>query len=95
MKQIGFNVDIYRDLTCKVRYLLILYNCVLMNLKGPKLETFVSLVFTKIKPVWVGDLGTRSKNSNFYGSGLRIANLCFFALSPTSQKKFSALGDSA
>jgi hypothetical protein len=62
-----------------------------MNLKGPKLETYVSLVFTKIKPVWVGDLGTRSKNSNFYGSGLRIANLCFFALSPTSLKKIPLL----
>jgi hypothetical protein len=31
-------------------------------LKGPKLEIFGSGVFTQIRPVWVGDLGTRPKN---------------------------------
>jgi hypothetical protein len=34
-------------------------------LKGPKLEIFGSAVFTHIIPVWVGDLGTRPKNSKF------------------------------
>jgi hypothetical protein len=31
--------------------------------KGPKLEIFGSRVFTQIRSVWVGDLGTRQKNS--------------------------------
>ncbi len=31
-------------------------------LKGPKLEIFGSMVFTQIRPVRVGDLGTRPKN---------------------------------
>jgi hypothetical protein len=30
--------------------------------KVPKLEIFGSGVFTQIRPVWVGDLGTRPKN---------------------------------
>ena len=34
-------------------------------LKGPKLEIFDSGVFTQIRPVWVCDSGTRSKNSKF------------------------------
>jgi hypothetical protein len=34
-------------------------------LKGPKLEIFVSWVFTQIRPVRVGDLGTRQKNLKF------------------------------
>ena len=33
------------------------------HLKGPKLEIFVAEIFTEIIPVWVGDLGTRPKNS--------------------------------
>jgi hypothetical protein len=44
-------------------------------LKGPKLEIFGSRVFTQIRPVWVGDLGTRQKNLKFYGLGLKIAVL--------------------
>ncbi len=32
------------------------------RLKGPKHEIFGSGFFTLIKPVWVGDLGTRTKN---------------------------------
>jgi hypothetical protein len=36
-----------------------------MSLKGPKLEIFGSKVFTLIIPVWVIDLGTRQKISNF------------------------------
>jgi hypothetical protein len=34
-------------------------------LKGPKLEIFGFRVFSQIRPVWVGDLGTRQKNSKF------------------------------
>ena len=34
-------------------------------LKGPKLEIFGSRVFPQIRPVCVGDLGTRRKNSKF------------------------------
>ncbi len=35
-------------------------------LKGPKLEIFLaSGFFSQIRPVWVGDLGTRQKNSKF------------------------------
>ncbi len=32
-------------------------------LKGPKLEIFVSGIFTQIISVWIGDLGTSPKNS--------------------------------
>jgi hypothetical protein len=35
------------------------------SLKGPKLEIFGFRVFTQIRPVWVGDLGTREKIQNF------------------------------
>jgi hypothetical protein len=35
------------------------------GLKGPKLEIFGSRVFPQIRPVCVGDLGTRRKNSKF------------------------------
>jgi hypothetical protein len=34
-------------------------------LKGPKLEIFGSRVFPQIRPVCVGDLGNRRKNSKF------------------------------
>ena len=88
-------MDIYRDLTCKVRYLLILYNCVLMNLKGPKLETFVSLVFTQIKPVWVGDLGTRSKISKFLWFRPENRQFVLFCSVTNIAKKNSAVDDSA
>jgi hypothetical protein len=32
------------------------------SLKGPKLEIFGFGFFTSINPVWIGDLGTRTKN---------------------------------
>ncbi len=38
--------------------------------KGPKLEIFVGGVFTQIKPVWIGDLGTRPKIQKVYVWGL-------------------------
>ncbi len=57
-------------------------------LKGPKLEIFDSGVFSQIRPVWVGDLGTRPKihNWGFFG---------FFGLvskSPTHTGLISRLG---
>jgi hypothetical protein len=53
-----------------------------------------SRAFTQIRPVWVGDSGTRPKNSeililNFDGLCLKIGVFLFFlALSPTLLKKF-------
>jgi hypothetical protein len=44
------------------------YSCSSLHcvyLKGPKLEIFGFRVFSLIRPVWVGDLGTRPKNSKF------------------------------
>ena len=64
---------------------LTLFYCIL---KGPKLEIFGSRVFPQIRPVCVGDLGTRRKNSKFHGLGLKIAVLYFLALSQTSLKIF-------
>jgi hypothetical protein len=34
-----------------------------LPLEGPKLEIFVAGIFTQIRPVWMGDLETRAKNS--------------------------------
>jgi hypothetical protein len=31
-------------------------------LKGPKREIFGLRIFTQIRPIWIGDLGTRPKN---------------------------------
>jgi hypothetical protein len=33
--------------------------------RGTKLEIFGSRIFTQIRPAWVGDLGSRPKNSKF------------------------------
>ncbi len=41
------------------------------SLKGPKLEIFGSGIFTQIRPVRVGDLGTKPKNLKVYGFGLK------------------------
>ncbi len=32
------------------------------SLKGPKREIFVAWIFAQIRPIWIGDLGTRPKN---------------------------------
>ncbi len=37
-------------------------------------------------PVWVGDSGTRPKNQNFVGLGLKIVILYFFAYLPSNFK---------
>ncbi len=45
--------------------------------KRTQLEIFCSGVFTHIKPVWVGDLGTRSKSPKFWR--FRLEN-CHFVI---------------
>ena len=35
------------------------------ELKGPKCEIFDSGFFALIRPIWIGDLGTRPKNYKF------------------------------
>jgi len=55
-------------------------------LKGPKREIFDFGVFAQIRPIWIGDLGSRPKNLNFDGLGLKIANWYLLALSPSTQK---------
>ena len=64
------------------------------TLKGPKFEIFGSGVFTQIRPVWVGDLGTRPKIQNFDGLDLKIALSYFLALSPSSLKILNDIADS-
>ncbi len=48
----------------------------------PKREIFIAGIFAQIRPVWVGDLGTRSKNPKNYVWGLRspFISLEFFVL---------------
>ncbi len=38
-------------------------NYIHKTLKGHKLDIFVARVFTQIRPIWDGDLGTKPKNS--------------------------------
>jgi hypothetical protein len=57
------------------------------SLKGPKLEIFVDRIFTQIRPVWIGNLGTRAKNPKSYVCGLMlpfIFGIFVLALSATS-----------
>jgi hypothetical protein len=54
-------------------------------LKGPKLEIFDSGVFTQIRPVWVGDLGTTLKTLKSERFWLKNRRFVFL----------SAVGDSA
>jgi hypothetical protein len=49
---------------------------ILLFLKGPKHEIFGSGVFIQIRPVWVGDSGTRPKNPKWLR--LEIAVLYFY-----------------
>ena len=48
-------------------------------LKGPKLEIFDSGVFTQIRPVWVGDLGTRPKTFKSVWFGLENRRFVFLS----------------
>ncbi len=43
-----------------------------LPLKGPKREIFVAGIFAQIRPVWIGDLGTRPKNKKKYVWGLKF-----------------------
>jgi hypothetical protein len=38
-------------------------------LKGPKREIFGLGIFAQIRPIWIGDLGTRPKNPKKLGLG--------------------------
>ena len=40
-----------------------------LALKGPKREIFVAGIFAQIRPIWIGDLGTRPKNPKKLCSG--------------------------
>jgi hypothetical protein len=63
-----------------------------LSLKGPKLEIFGSRVFTQIRPVWVGDLETRTKNSTFLWFWLEKRHFGLFSAGPNSKfVKFLAL----
>jgi hypothetical protein len=53
------------------------HNYTYKTLRDLELERFGSRVFTQIRPIWVGDLGTRPKNSKFDDLGLKIAILYF------------------
>ena len=55
-------------------------------LKGPKCERFGFEFFALIRPIWIGDLGTRPKNYKFWWFRLKIAILYFLALSPSTLK---------
>jgi hypothetical protein len=41
----------------------------LSSLKGPKREIFGLGIFAQIRPIWIGDLGTRHKNPKKLGLG--------------------------
>jgi hypothetical protein len=60
-------------------------------IKRPKLEIFVAGIFTHIRPVWIGDLGTRPKNSKSLCLGPYITiffpGIFVVALSATAAKK--------
>ncbi len=55
-------------------------------LKGPKHEIFEKGVFTQIRPVWVGDLGTRPKNYKNLWLGFYIK---IFMMKANTQKNFN------
>ena len=59
-----------------------------LGLKGPKREIFVAGIFAQIRPIWIGDLGTRPKNPKNYIWGLK------FQLE-TAKYLLSDIGDNA
>ena len=63
-------------------------------LKGPKREMFVAGIFSEIRPVWVGDLETRSKNrkSLCLGPYITLYFLGFLFYSAKKNKKNWELG---
>jgi len=58
------------------------------HLKGPKLEIFGSRVFPQIRPVCVGDLGTRRKNSKFWWFRLENRRFVLFSAVADIAKHF-------
>jgi hypothetical protein len=63
------------------------------SLEGPKLEIFGSLVFTHIRPVWVGDLGTRPKYSKLGWFRLENRHFVLFSSDIGCKKIIRAVGD--
>ena len=59
--------------------------CFFLFLKGPKREIFGFGFFTQIKPIWIGDLGTRPKNPKKYVLALQAT-----ALKKNKKLKFGA-----
>jgi len=61
--------DILVQCACTLFYCTVLYGIIVQELlfKGPKLEIFGSRVYSQIRPVWIGVLGTRPKIQNFDG----------------------------
>jgi hypothetical protein len=65
-----------------------------LPLKGPKHEIFVAGIFTHIRPVWVGDLGTAvgQKIQKVYGWGLiftfLVKNFYFCAVTYSYRSDF-------
>jgi hypothetical protein len=55
-----------------------------IRLKGPKLEIVGSGVFTQIRPVWIGDLGTKPKNLKIWW--YRTKNRQFVLFSDIAKK---------
>ncbi len=45
----------------------------ILALKGPKREIFGLGIFAQIRPIWIGDLGTRPKNPKKLGLGPYIS----------------------
>jgi hypothetical protein len=66
-----------------------LHNLKILNrtVKGPMLEILGFGIFTQIRPVWMGDLGTNPKNSKSLLFGLKIVILYVLALLPTALKQ--------
>jgi hypothetical protein len=56
-------------------------------LKGPKHEIFGSGFFTQIKLVWLGDLGTRTKNSKLGWFGAENRHFVLFSAVGYSAKE--------
>jgi hypothetical protein len=59
---------------------------VIMPSRGPSFRYSAPGFSHKSDLLWIGDFGTRPKIINFDGSGLKIANLYFLTLSPTTLK---------
>jgi hypothetical protein len=62
-------------------------------LKGLKREIFGFGIFAQIRPIWIGDLGTRPKNQKSYVWGLTLPfisrDFCFSAVGDSAKKNLS------